>query len=167
MVRQIVATLLVVALPSMTALAGKPDHAGGGKGNGQGQGNANKSKSKSGGGGESWADEHDDRDHSPRFTSADRDDWRDYWNDQYQHGHCPPGLAKKNNGCMPPGLAKKRYQVGHPLPPDIAILPVPAILLPRLTPCPPGYRYGMIDGDLVKLAVGSLLVVDAIEGLTN
>ena len=22
---------------------------------------------------------------------------------------CPPGLAKKNNGCMPPGLAKKRY----------------------------------------------------------
>lgn len=22
---------------------------------------------------------------------------------------CPPGLAKKDNGCMPPGLAKKRY----------------------------------------------------------
>jgi hypothetical protein len=175
MIRKIVATLLMVALPSMTALAGKPDHAGGskGKGNGnsQGQGNANKGKSKqgggSGGGGESWGNEHYDRDHSPRFTSTDRDDWRDYWNDQYQHGNCPPGLAKKNNGCMPPGLAKKRYQVGHPLPPDIVILPVPAILLPRLSPCPPGYRYGMIDGDLVKLAVGSLLVVDAIEGLTS
>jgi hypothetical protein len=21
--------------------------------------------------------------------------------------HCPPGLAKKDNGCMPPGQAKK------------------------------------------------------------
>ncbi|MEO1949106.1 excinuclease ABC subunit A [Thioclava sp.] len=23
---------------------------------------------------------------------------------------CPPGLAKKNNGCRPPGLAKKSYR---------------------------------------------------------
>ena len=26
---------------------------------------------------------------------------------------CPPGLAKKNNGCLPPGQARKRYQVGQ------------------------------------------------------
>ena len=26
--------------------------------------------------------------------------------------HCPPGLAKKNNGCNPPGQAKHRYRVG-------------------------------------------------------
>ena len=26
----------------------------------------------------------------------------------YGVGGCPPGLAKKNNGCMPPGQAKKR-----------------------------------------------------------
>lgn len=25
----------------------------------------------------------------------------------YGHGGCPPGLAKKNNGCMPPGQARK------------------------------------------------------------
>ena len=25
----------------------------------------------------------------------------------YGNGHCPPGLAKKNNGCMPPGQARK------------------------------------------------------------
>jgi hypothetical protein len=25
----------------------------------------------------------------------------------YQQGGCPPGLAKKNNGCLPPGQAKK------------------------------------------------------------
>ena len=27
--------------------------------------------------------------------------------------NCPPGLAKKNNGCLPPGQAKKRYNIGQ------------------------------------------------------
>ncbi|MEO3413988.1 excinuclease ABC subunit A [Roseovarius sp. CAU 1744] len=26
--------------------------------------------------------------------------------------HCPPGLAKKHNGCNPPGQVKHRYRVG-------------------------------------------------------
>jgi len=29
------------------------------------------------------------------------------------HGRCPPGLARKDNGCMPPGQAKKLYNVGQ------------------------------------------------------
>ena len=28
-------------------------------------------------------------------------------------GACPPGLAKRDNGCMPPGQAKKMYNVGQ------------------------------------------------------
>jgi hypothetical protein len=28
-------------------------------------------------------------------------------------GSCPPGLAKKNNGCQPPGQAKKLFNVGQ------------------------------------------------------
>lgn len=28
-------------------------------------------------------------------------------------GNCPPGLAKKNTGCLPPGQAKKMYNVGQ------------------------------------------------------
>jgi hypothetical protein len=28
-------------------------------------------------------------------------------------GSCPPGLAKKSNGCMAPGQAKKQYDVGQ------------------------------------------------------
>ena len=28
-------------------------------------------------------------------------------------GRCPPGLAKKNNGCLPPGQAKKLYNIGQ------------------------------------------------------
>ncbi len=32
------------------------------------------------------------------------------------YGNCPPGLAKKHNGCLPPGQAKKLYDVGQRLP---------------------------------------------------
>lgn len=28
-------------------------------------------------------------------------------------GQCPPGLAKRGNGCLPPGQAKKLYTVGQ------------------------------------------------------
>ena len=31
----------------------------------------------------------------------------------YGAGGCPPGLAKKNNGCLPPGQAKKLYNAGQ------------------------------------------------------
>ena len=31
----------------------------------------------------------------------------------YNDRHCPPGLAKKHNGCMPPGMAKRHYRVGQ------------------------------------------------------
>ena len=34
----------------------------------------------------------------------------------YGVGGCPPGLAKKNNGCMPPGQFKKLYNVGQRYP---------------------------------------------------
>lgn len=29
------------------------------------------------------------------------------------NGRCPPGLAKRNNGCMAPGQVKKLYRVGQ------------------------------------------------------
>ncbi len=34
----------------------------------------------------------------------------------------------------------------------------------RIGPPPSGYLYVSLDGDLLKLAVGTLLVVDAIDG---
>ena len=80
---------------------------------------------------------------------------------------CPPGLAKRNNGCLPPGQAKKRYLVGHPLPAAVVIQPLPPVLVTRLGPPPAGYQYAVIDGDVVKLAIGTRLVVDAITALLN
>ena len=34
----------------------------------------------------------------------------------YGAGGCPPGLAKKHNGCLPPGQAKKLYNIGQRFP---------------------------------------------------
>jgi Ni/Co efflux regulator RcnB len=40
-----------------------------------------------------------------------------YWRDGRSFGsNCPPGLAKKNNGCLPPGQAKSQWNVGQRLP---------------------------------------------------
>jgi Ni/Co efflux regulator RcnB len=101
------------------------------------------------------------------FVDADRQTAHAYFEKQYGRGNCPPGLAKKNNGCLPPGQAKKRYVVGQPLPREVAFIEPPHELVVSLRPCPPGYKYVMVDGDLVKLAVGTMLVVDAIDGLLH
>lgn len=101
------------------------------------------------------------------FGSDDREATRAYFSKKYGKGNCPPGLAKKNNGCLPPGQAKKRYQVGQPLPREIVYVEPPADLVVSLKPCPSGYKYVVVDGDLVKLAIGTMLVVDAIDGLIH
>lgn len=101
------------------------------------------------------------------FSSTQREAARHYFLEQYGRGNCPPGLAKKQNGCLPPGQAKKRYVVGHALPHGMVVGTIPVGLSVRIGPDPSGYRYGMLDGDLVMLAAGSLLVVDAIEGLVR
>lgn len=101
------------------------------------------------------------------FGADDRDKVRLFFVEKHGRGNCPPGLAKKNNGCLPPGLAKKRYAVGQPLPHGVEVVPLPAELSVRIGPAPTGYRFAIVDGDLVKLAVGTMLVVDAIGGLVE
>jgi len=102
-----------------------------------------------------------------KFSADQRAAAHGWYAETYGRGNCPPGLAKKNNGCLPPGQAKKRYAVGEPLPKGVSYKPVSAELSVRLGPAPEGYVYVTLDGDLLKLAVGTLLVVDAIDGLLN
>jgi Ni/Co efflux regulator RcnB len=101
------------------------------------------------------------------FGDDDRQAASAYFAKKYGKGNCPPGLAKKNNGCLPPGQAKKRYQVGQPLPREVVYVEPPHELVVSLRPCPSGYKYVVVDGDLVKLAIGTMLVVDAIDGLIH
>ncbi len=101
------------------------------------------------------------------FTTAQREVAQGWYVEKFGRGNCPPGLAKKNNGCLPPGQAKKRYTVGQPLAHGVVYGPVPPDLAARIGPPPSGYLYVSLDGDLLKLATGTLLVVDAIGGLMD
>jgi hypothetical protein len=101
------------------------------------------------------------------FADRDREIVRGYRVETYGRGNCPPGLAKKNRLCMPPGQYKKRYVVGRPLPASVVYQPLPPVLVTRLGPVPTGYEYVMVDGDILKLAVGTRLVADAIEAIID
>jgi hypothetical protein len=101
------------------------------------------------------------------FADRDRAAVRTYWVETYGRGNCPPGLAKKNRLCLPPGQYKKRYVVGRPLPTSVLVQPLPPVLVTRLGAVPTGYEYVMVDGDILKLAVGTRLVADAIQAIID
>ena len=173
MIRKLVATLLLIALPSLPALAGNGNSKG--KGNGQGHAairtrgtgtriTATVVAAAAASRGATSTTTTITRRASPTTTATTG---ATTGTTSTSTATVRPASPRSTTAACRPGQAKKRYRVGYPLPRDIVILPVPVVLLPRLAPCPPGYRYGMIDGDLVKLAVGTMLVVDAIEGLTS
>jgi hypothetical protein len=50
---------------------------------------------------------------------------------------------------------------------NVPIRPVPDGLSLRLGRAPRGYRYGVVDGDVLKYDAASRLVVDAIRALSR
>ena len=79
-------------------------------------------------------------------------------------GGVPPGLAKKHNGCMPPGQAKK-WKKGRPLPREVIYYDVPPALVVQIGTPPPGYRYVRVASDILMIAIGTGIVIDAIQDL--
>ncbi|MFZ5798073.1 MAG: hypothetical protein ACOY3O_06545 [Thermodesulfobacteriota bacterium] len=147
------------------ALADKPSWAGGDKGNKHSQ--KDKQSAGQGKGGGKSAGLHDkDVDIHVHFGDHHREVIQAYYRDQYRAGTCPPGLAKKNNGCLPPGQAKK-WVIGRPLPPDIIVYDLPPVIITQLGPPPPGHRYIRVDSDILLLAVGTSMVIDALQGLSR
>jgi len=74
---------------------------------------------------------------------------------------CPPGLAKKRNGCLPPGQAKKLYRVGHPVPDSSIVVELPYGIIVKLPPLPVEREYRLVDGDLAVVDKRSHVVIDA------
>jgi hypothetical protein len=99
------------------------------------------------------------------ISAGDRVAVRDYYGAQFKQGSCPPGLAKKNNGCLPPGQAKKLWAVGQPLPPHLVLEDLPPKLLVNLSVPPDGYKYVRAAADILLIATGTSMVVGAIEDL--
>lgn len=101
---------------------------------------------------------------SVHFGDRQRTLVRDYYTAQFGKGYCPRGLAKKQNGCMPPGQAKK-WAIGQPLPGDVTVYNLPSRLVVKLGTPPEGHRYVRVASDILLIAIGTSMVVDAIEDL--
>lgn len=156
--------VLSLAFAASTAFAEKPEGAGNGKGG------KHEQKENSGG----KKDKNKNSKQEVRTTSEVRVGGyfgepqrvvvREYYTSQYRAGRCPPGLAKKNNGCMPPGQAKK-WAVGQPLPRDVVYYPVPQSVVMQLGAPPSGHKYVRVASDILLIAIGSSMIVDAIQDL--
>jgi Ni/Co efflux regulator RcnB len=100
----------------------------------------------------------------PRFDEHQQMVVQEYYGKEFKSGKCPPGLKKKHNGCMPPGQAKK-WRRGEPLPRDVVYYDLPPKLVVEIGVPPAGYRYVRVASDILMIAVGTAMVVDAIEDL--
>ena len=115
--------------------------------------------------GDDREDRHEGHDRAGRyFTDRQRVIVREYYDEEFRGGRCPPGLAKKHNGCLPPGQAKK-WIVGRPIPRDVMYYEVPQTVVVRLGPPPSGQRYVRVASDILLLSVGSGMVLDALQDL--
>lgn len=155
--------VMMAALASSAALAEKPEWAG------QGKGGKHEQKEKGGhkdakGGTQKVRPAQVDVKVGGYFGDQQRVVVREYYGKQYSAGRCPPGLAKKNNGCMPPGQAKK-WAVGQPLPRDVVFYPVPQAVVVQLGAPPVGHKYVRVASDILLIAIGSSMIVDAIQDL--
>ena len=104
-------SLTLAATSQLAAEPGKNMAKGQGKGNNSTMshgGGKSAAKAQKHGGGKAAANAR--RNGTDRIARTDRNG-RMYAMDA--RGNCPPGLAKKNNGCTPPGQAKKQYDVGQ------------------------------------------------------
>jgi Ni/Co efflux regulator RcnB len=110
-------------------------------------------------------DDHKQYNGGQYFHRQHRTIVRDYYIEEFNHNRCPPGLRKKHNGCLPPGLAKQ-WHLGKSLARDVIIYDLPQTVVVRLGPPPVGYRYGRVGSDILLLAVGTNIVLDAIADLS-
>jgi len=102
--------------------------------------------------------------HGRHFQDHDRVAVRDYFVREEHGGRCPPGLAKKGNGCLPPGQARV-WVVGQPIPTGVVTYSLPPELVVQLTPPPVGYRYVRVASDILMVAAGTGMVAEAIQDL--
>ena len=101
------------------------------------------------------------------IVDRDSDVVRTYYRSEYAAGRCPPGLAKKDNGCMPPGQVNRAWVIGQPLPPQIVYEPMPRVLWTQLTPPPYGYEYVRVADDIVLMSTTTRVIAGLLGNLGN
>ena len=162
------ALVFIGLLASGPVLAEKPAHAGGGKDKDHGQSDQQQGQQDDR---QMGHDGNGNREsYSPgvsvHFDDQQRTAVRHYYSEQIRSGHCPPGLAKKNNGCMPPGQAKK-WTLGRPLPREVIYYDLSPEIIVHLGVPPPQHKFVRVANDILLIAVGTGMVIDAIEDLSR
>lgn len=155
------ALILAGMLAIAPAMAAKPSWAGGGKPDKEDRNDKHDNQKGGHDAGDKSSHDGGKRDH---FGDTHRVAVREYYDGQYRSGRCPPGLAKKHNGCMPPGQAKK-WHVGKNLPQNVVYYTVPQSLVVQIGRPPSGYRYVRVDSDILLMAIGTRMIVDSIQNL--
>jgi Ni/Co efflux regulator RcnB len=157
------ALAVAASLASGFAMAekGGKGHGNSDKGHGNSQSDKGHGNSQSDKGHDNKGAQHDGGKH--HFGDHHRVVLHDYYGQQYRSGRCPPGLAKKNNGCLPPGQAKK-WHAGQHLPRDVVYYSVPQSLIVQFGPPPSGHRYVRVGSDILLITIGTLMIVDALSG---
>lgn len=83
----------------------------------------------------------------------------------YGSNACPPGLARKNNGCLPPGQAKQ-IAIGQRIPSGVQYsYTVPQPVLSTLPAAPLGYRYAVVGNDVVLVNSDTNIISNILRGL--
>jgi hypothetical protein len=149
--------ILSMALLATSTWADRPEKAGQGR---------NKDSLEDSARGHPFKGNADSREalHGAYFEPRHRQAVREIYGPSIAQGKCPPGLAKKGNGCQAPGLAKQ-WVIGQPLPSDLVLYSLPFALHLRLGPPPAGYKYVRVANDILLIAIGTSIVLDAIENL--
>lgn len=96
------------------------------------------------------------------FNEYRKNQLRTYYLKAQKPANCPPGLAKKNNGCQPPGQAKK-WRKSQPLPRDVGYYDLPATLIDELGRTPAGDRIVQVDSDFLLINAATGMVIDAFD----
>lgn len=164
------AAVMMLTLPALGQKGDKPGHGGPpdkaftgpGKAQGPGQGHKIGPQATPQGGPPSGAARG-----TVVVPGHDRNTIYGYYRTQYLAGNCPPGLAKKGNGCLPPGQAKKVWVIGQPLPAGAIYYPLPGVLLGQLGPPPVGYEYIRVANDILLMAVGTRMIAGAVADLSS
>jgi Ni/Co efflux regulator RcnB len=145
---------IIVAIAAMTgspAFAKKPSEPG--------NSGAQKSQSDNSAGASTH---HDSKDSDDYFNSDRRSLIKNYYTTSAKSGNCPPGLAKKNNGCQPPGQLKK-WQRGNTLPGNAEYYDLPAALIAELGRTPEGAKIVQIGTAVLLVSIASGIILDVYD----
>lgn len=98
---------------------------------------------------------------SASISNTDRVAIRGYLAEQWKKNNCSTSaFSSPSADCPTPGAAKSKYTIGQQL--STNWNPIPYFLFDRVSILPEGYRYVMVDKDVLLVSTANLQVLDAV-----